>query len=122
MAGIIRNLAVDGNSRQEIGCIRVIITRLIQEFLSLGQPLGTHADHKLPKVGGQALAMLAMESAQNCSVMLYETGHVFIKELTTMIHDVRHRCLAASLLRNMCLRGRPELKELDLQAISYSVR
>uniref|UniRef100_K3YPS4 BLE2 protein n=1 Tax=Setaria italica TaxID=4555 RepID=K3YPS4_SETIT len=122
VAGIIRNLAVDGNTRQEIGCIRVIITRLMQEFLSLGRPLGTHADHKLRKVAGQALAMLAMESAHNCSVMLYETGHVFIKELTTMIHDDKYRCVAASLLRNMCLHARHELNELDLQAISYSVR
>nr|XP_034592089.1 uncharacterized protein LOC117853916 [Setaria viridis] len=122
VAGIIRNLAVDGNTRQEIGCIRVIITRLMQEFLSLGRPLGTYADHKLQKVAGQALAMLAMESAHNCSVMLYETGHVFIKELTTMIHDDKYRCVAASLLRNMCLHARHELNELDLQAISYSVR
>ncbi|PUZ75124.1 hypothetical protein GQ55_1G124100 [Panicum hallii var. hallii] len=122
VAGILRNLAVDGNTRQEIGCIQVVITRLMQEFLSLGRPLATHADHVLQKVAGQALAMLAMESVHNSSVILNETGHVFIKELTTMIHDDRYRCVAASLLRSMCLHARPELDESDLQAISYSVR
>ncbi|CAN6278277.1 unnamed protein product [Urochloa humidicola] len=122
VAGILRNLAVDGNTRQEIGCIQVIITRLMQEFLSLGRPLGTHADHMLRKVAGQALAMLAIDSVHNCSVILSEMGHAFIKELTTMIHDDRYRCVAASLLQNMCLHARHELNESDLQAISYSVR
>ncbi|XP_039837377.1 uncharacterized protein LOC120698004 isoform X2 [Panicum virgatum] len=122
VAGILRNLAVDGNARQEIGCIQVIITRLMQEFLSLGRPSVTHADHVLRKVAGQALAMLAMESAHNSSVILNETGHVFIKELTTMIHDDRYRSVAASLLRSLCLHARPDLNESDLQAISYSVR
>jgi hypothetical protein len=100
----------------------VIITRLMQEFLSLGQPSVSHADHVLRKVAGQALAMLAMESVQNSSVILNETGHVFIKELTMMIHDDRHRCVAASLLRSIVLQAWPELNESDLQAISYSVR
>ncbi|CAN6231285.1 unnamed protein product [Urochloa humidicola] len=122
VAGILRNLAVDGNTRQEIGCIQVIVARLMQEFISLGQPSGTHADHMLRKVAGQALAMLAMDSVHNCSVILSEMGHVFIKELTTMIHDDRYRCVAASLLRNMCLHARHELNESALQAISYSVR
>jgi len=122
VAAILRNLAVDGNTRQEIGCIQVIITRLMQEFLSLGRPSVTHADHVLRKVAGQALAMLAMESAHNSSVILNETGHVFIKELTAMIHDDRYSCVAASLLRSLCLHARPDLNELDLQAISYSVR
>nr|CAB3446432.1 unnamed protein product [Digitaria exilis] len=122
VAGIFRNLAVDGKARTEIGCIQAIITRLVQEFLSLGQPLGTQADHKLRLVAGQALAMLAMESEHNCLAILNETGHVFIRELTTLIHDGRLRCVAASLLRNMCLHARHELDESDLQAISYAVR
>ncbi|RLN08166.1 hypothetical protein C2845_PM11G17740 [Panicum miliaceum] len=122
VAGILRNLAVDGNTRQEIGCIQVIIARLMQEFLSLGRPSATHADHVLRKVAGQALAMFAMESVHNSSAILNETGHVFIKELTTMIHDDSYRCVAASLLRSMCLHARTELNESDLQAISYSVR
>ncbi|WVZ76872.1 hypothetical protein U9M48_024795 [Paspalum notatum var. saurae] len=123
-AGILRNLAVDGKSRQEIGCIQVIVMRLTQEFISLGEPstLSTIADHLLRKVAGQALAMLAMESVHNCSVILEGAGHEFIKELTTMIHDDRYRCVAASLLRNMCLHAPYKLNESDLQALSYSVR
>jgi len=39
-----------------------------------------------------------------------------------MIHDDRYSCVAASLLRSLCLHARPDLNELDLQAISYSVR
>ncbi|KAF8721712.1 hypothetical protein HU200_022885 [Digitaria exilis] len=122
VAEILRNLAVDGNTRTEIGCMQAIVSRLVQEFLSLGQPLGTQADHKLRLVSGQALAMLAMESEHNCLAILNETGHVFIRQLTTLIHDGRLRCVAASLLRNMCLHARHELNESDLQAISYSVR
>ncbi|KAL6657072.1 hypothetical protein ACP70R_004852 [Stipagrostis hirtigluma subsp. patula] len=121
VAGILRNLAVDGNARQAIGRDKVIIPKLMQAFLTPG-PSSTDADWLLREVAGQALAMLAMDNINNCLVMLRETRYKFIKELTGMIHIDRYRCVAASLLRNICLHARPELKENDLKELSYILR
>ncbi|PAN19686.2 hypothetical protein PAHAL_3G290200 [Panicum hallii] len=120
--GIIRNLAIDENARKAIGRIQVIITLLMQAFLKPDRPSSTEADKLLREVAGQALAMLAMDSVNNCVAMLGETGHEFIGVLTSMIHIDRYRCVAASLLRNICHHARPELKEPDLMELSYCLR
>lgn len=120
--GIIRNLAIDENARQAIGRIQVIITLLMQAFLKPDRPSSTDADKLLREVAGQALAMLAMDNVNNCLAMLGETGHGFIEVLTSMIHMDRYRCVAASLLRNICQHVRPELKEPDLKELSYCLR
>uniref|UniRef100_K3ZZ49 BLE2 protein n=1 Tax=Setaria italica TaxID=4555 RepID=K3ZZ49_SETIT len=117
-----KNLALDVNARQAIGRIKVIITRLMTTFLTPDGPSSTDADWLLRKVSGQALAMLAMDSVNNCLVMLSDTRHVFMKELAAMIHIDRYRCVAASLLWSMCLHARPELKESDLKELSYILR
>ncbi|OEL24907.1 hypothetical protein BAE44_0014072 [Dichanthelium oligosanthes] len=122
VAGILRNLAIDVNTRRAIGHIKLIITRLMTTFLTPDGPSSTDADWLLRKVAGQALAMLAMDSVNNCLVMLRETRYVFMKELTAIIHVDRYRCVAASLLRSMCLHARPELKESDLKELSYILR
>ncbi|TVU50534.1 hypothetical protein EJB05_01909, partial [Eragrostis curvula] len=122
VAGILRNLAVDGNTRLEIGQIQGIISKLIQAFLGPDEPPMANADHLLRKAAGQALAMLAMECVTNCVVMVQEAEHVLIKKLTRMIHDDSYRCVAASLLRNMCLHAQCELKDSDLKELSYSVQ
>nr|TKW34732.1 hypothetical protein SEVIR_2G325200v2 [Setaria viridis] len=127
---LLRNLAEilgDSMSSQElrmqaIGRIKVIITRLMTTFLTPDGPSSTDADWLLRKVSGQALAMLAMDSVNNCLVMLSDTRHVFMKELAAMIHIDRYRCVAASLLWSMCLHARPELKESDLKELSYILR
>uniref|UniRef100_A0A0E0QC37 BLE2 protein n=2 Tax=Oryza rufipogon TaxID=4529 RepID=A0A0E0QC37_ORYRU len=59
VAEILRNLAIDRDARQEIGQIQVLITRLMKAFLNCNGPSSTNADCLLPKVAGQALAMLA---------------------------------------------------------------
>ncbi|KAG2557097.1 uncharacterized protein LOC120685820 [Panicum virgatum] len=120
--GIIRNLAIDENTRQVIGHIQVIITLLMQAFLKPDRPSSTDADKLLREVAGQALAMLAMDNVNNCLAMLGEAGHEFIEVLTSMIHMDRYRCVAASLLRNICQHARPELKEPDLKELSYCLR
>ncbi|XP_062198186.1 uncharacterized protein LOC133900915 [Phragmites australis] len=86
VAGILRNLAIDENARQAIGRIQVIITRLMRAFLTPDGPFSTDADRLLRKVAGQALAMLAIDSVNNCLAMLRETGYVLVKELTSMVH------------------------------------
>ncbi|VAH27271.1 unnamed protein product [Triticum turgidum subsp. durum] len=119
---LLRNLAMEGNTKEEIGQIRVIISRLMHAFLSQDALSSTDSGQRLRMKSGQALAVLAMESANNCSVMLEEPGYVFIKELTLMIHSDRYRYVASILLRNMCVHVRPELFNSDLKEISYIVR
>ncbi|GJM95979.1 hypothetical protein PR202_ga12779 [Eleusine coracana subsp. coracana] len=122
-AGILRNLAVDVNTRQEIGRIQVVINGLMQTFLMPdGLSTSTNADPLLRKVAGQALAMLAMDSIDNCLAMLREKRFAFIKELTAIIHLDRYRCVSASLLRSMCLHARHELQLSDLKELSYALR
>lgn len=79
-------------------------------------------DRLLRKISGQALTMLAMDSVNNCLTMLRETGYVFIKELTSIIRVDRYRCVAASLLRSMCLHAQQELEESDQRELSYALR
>nr|CAB3455048.1 unnamed protein product [Digitaria exilis] len=84
-------------------------------------PSSTDGDRFLRKVAGQALAMLAMGNVDNCRAMLREdTGYSIVKELRSMIQVARYRCVAASLLRSVCMLARPELKEEDLEALSRS--
>lgn len=119
-AGILRNLAVDVSVRHMIGGAQRIITRLMDAFLTPDGPSSTDGDRLLRKVAGQALAMLAMGNANNCLAMLREeTGYSFIKQLTTMIHLGRYRCVAASLLRSLCMHNGSEFKETDLKELSY---
>uniref|UniRef100_A0A453AVX7 Uncharacterized protein n=1 Tax=Aegilops tauschii subsp. strangulata TaxID=200361 RepID=A0A453AVX7_AEGTS len=77
-AQLIRNLAMGGNVK-EIGHIPMIISRLMDAFLSRSAPSSTDTDQLLRMIAGQELALLAMESANNCLLMLAEPGYVFIK-------------------------------------------
>uniref|UniRef100_A0A0D9X2B9 BLE2 protein n=1 Tax=Leersia perrieri TaxID=77586 RepID=A0A0D9X2B9_9ORYZ len=121
-AGIIRNLAIDRDTRQEIGHMQVLIDKLMKAFLNSNGPSSTNADCLLPKVAGQALAMLASENMHNCLLMLKEPK--FINKLKNMIiiHDDKYIYVAASLLRYMCLNAQPELTESDLKELSYTLR
>lgn len=117
---ILRNLAVDRNTRQEIGRIGEITSRLLHAFLAWHAP---SSDRSLQIISGQALAFSAMESVNNCSVMLKEPGYAFIQKLTAMIQDDRYnRYVAASILRNLCLHARPKLSNSDLAELSHFVR
>lgn len=122
VAEILRNIAVDGNTRQEIGQIQLIITMLMHVFLTAEGSPSANADRLLRKVAGQALAMLTTESVQNCLVILREPE--FIKKLKIMIliNDDRYIYVAASLMRNLCLHARSKLRESDLKEISHTLR
>ncbi|CAD6258087.1 unnamed protein product [Miscanthus lutarioriparius] len=127
-AEILRNLAIDANMRQGIGRGQRIIARLMHVFLTPGESSSSinacvsHSREALRKVAGQALAMLAIGNVGNCLAMLRQTGYSFIEELTTMVHVERYRCVAASLLRSVCMHARPELKETDLKQLCYISR
>jgi hypothetical protein len=123
VAGILRNIAVDRNTRQEDnGRIQLTITRLMQAFLNAEGTMSTNADRLFGKVDGQALAMLTMENVNNCLVLLKDPQ--FIRKLKTMILIKNHKCVyvAASLLRNICLHARRELRESDLKELSHTLR
>ncbi|XP_073364147.1 uncharacterized protein [Aegilops tauschii subsp. strangulata] len=121
-AELVRNFAMDGNVNNEIGHIPIIISRLMHAFLSEGASSSADSDQLLRMNAGQALALLAMGSVNNCLVMLAEAGSVFIKELTIMIHSGRYRYIASSLLQNMCVHAQPEIGNSDLKEISYITR
>ncbi|XP_006658904.2 uncharacterized protein LOC102712743 [Oryza brachyantha] len=121
-AEILKYLAMDRNTSEYIGQIRVIISSLMHAFLSRDPSSSTNSNHSLWITAGQALAMLAMESTNNCLVMLMEPGYVFIKELTTMIHDDRCKCIAAILLWNICEHAQAVLSTSDLKELSHTLR
>ncbi|VAH43086.1 unnamed protein product [Triticum turgidum subsp. durum] len=121
-AELVRNFAMDGNVNNEIGHIPIIISRLMHAFLSEGASSSADSDQLLRMNAGQALALLAMGSVNNCLVMLAEAGSVFIKELTIMIHSGRYRYIASSLLQNMCVHAQSKIGNSDLKEISYITR
>lgn len=120
-AAIIRNLATDTRTSQEIGHIKVIISRLTDAFFSRDNdaPSSTSSDGSLQKAAGQALAVLTMESDDICAAMLMEPVGV-IGELTNMICENMHKYVAATLLRNLLLRIQPELSNSDLRELLCS--
>lgn len=122
VAAILKNLAVDGNTRQEIGHIQPIITMLMQLFLSAEAITSTNADHSLQKVAGQALAVLTTESEHSCFVILKEPE--FIKKLTAMIltNDDKYIYVAASLLRNLCLHAGLHLTQSDKKVLHHPLK
>uniref|UniRef100_J3MNL4 BLE2 protein n=1 Tax=Oryza brachyantha TaxID=4533 RepID=J3MNL4_ORYBR len=122
VAAILRNLAIDRDTRQEIGHVQVIITKLIEAFLASEGPPSSDVDYLLPKISGQALAMLSLENSRNCFIMLKEPE--FINKLKNMIliHDDKYIYVAASLLRNLCVHAQPELTESDLRGLSHTLR
>ncbi|EEC82590.1 hypothetical protein OsI_27146 [Oryza sativa Indica Group] len=121
VAGILRNLAIDRDTRQEIGQMQMLITMLMKAFLDSSRSFSSNVDCLLPKVAGQALVMLSSENPHNCFVMLKEPD--FINKLKNMIliHDDKYIYVAVSLLRNMCLHAQPELTESDLKELSHTL-
>jgi hypothetical protein len=118
-AEIIRNLAMDENTRDQIGQFRVIISLLMHTFLRRNAPSVTDSDELLQIISGHALAVLAMESHSNCLAMSEELGYAFVKELTTMIQADRYRYIAARLLQNICVNARSKFSKADLKELSY---
>ncbi|KAM3215059.1 hypothetical protein ACQJBY_067174 [Aegilops geniculata] len=68
---IIAKISIDEKARQNTGTIQAIIDRLVQEFIG-----GEELSNPLRAEAGQALAMLAIESPNNCSAMLYKTSEL----------------------------------------------
>jgi hypothetical protein len=120
---ILRNLATDRNTREEIVHIGVITSRLIHAFLAQHPPSNPYSDRSLQITAGQALALLTMESVNNCSLMLKEPGYELIRELIVMIQDDRYnRYVAAIILRNLCMNAQPIISSSDMAELSHFLR
>uniref|UniRef100_A0A0E0EFF2 Uncharacterized protein n=1 Tax=Oryza meridionalis TaxID=40149 RepID=A0A0E0EFF2_9ORYZ len=86
VAGILRNLAIDRDTRQEIGQMKMLITRLLKAFLDSNRSFSSDVDCLLPKVAGQALIckLIPEEFAQEL-----EHGQIkrrFIKRLVDALN------------------------------------
>ncbi|BAH91195.1 uncharacterized protein [Oryza sativa Japonica Group] len=117
---ILAKLCVNADTRQEVGEIAAIITRLVQEFFPSQrdqQASSTQDDRQLRLAAGEALATLATESPGNCSAILKE----FKGKYCDLVNDLKNmisardedgcRC-AASLLQNLCAHSGDELRHL----------
>ncbi|XP_015646076.1 uncharacterized protein [Oryza sativa Japonica Group] len=122
VAGILRNLAIDGDTRQEIGQMQVLITRLMKAFIKSDGTSSTNVDCFLPKVAGQALAMLAMDNVHNCLVMMKEPELINKLKNMILIPDEKYIYVAASLLRSMCQHAQAKLTESDLKELSHTLQ
>ncbi|TVU43573.1 hypothetical protein EJB05_10053, partial [Eragrostis curvula] len=116
VAGIIRNLAIDTSASLEIGRIEGVNIRLMDAFLSRDAPSSTSFDQFLQKVAGQALAILTMESVDNCAYILTGPRNV-VEELTSPIYRGKHKYVAARLLQNLLLHIQLEFSESDLRKL-----
>ncbi|KAF2924241.1 hypothetical protein DAI22_07g255500 [Oryza sativa Japonica Group] len=122
VAGILRNLAIDGDTRQEIGQMKMLITGLMKAFLDSNGSFSSDVDCLLPKIARQALVMLSSENPHNCFVMLKEPDFIHKLKNMILIHDDKYIYVAASLLRNMCLHAQYELTESDLKELSHTLQ
>jgi hypothetical protein len=95
---IIAKLASDEKTRKKIGRIQVMIDKLVQECLGGDEPRKL-----LRAAAGEALAMLAIESPDNCSAMLMnEPNYMLIGDLANKLQRGEHIYTAASLLQSLC--------------------
>uniref|UniRef100_A0A0D3GUD3 BLE2 protein n=1 Tax=Oryza barthii TaxID=65489 RepID=A0A0D3GUD3_9ORYZ len=68
VAGILRNLAIDRDTRQEIGQMKMLITRLMKAFLDSNGSFSSDVDCLLPKVAGQALVLERIIDAEGAEL------------------------------------------------------
>lgn len=103
---IIAIIAWDEVVRQELGSVQVIIHKLVLVFV--GQDGPTNHDQSVRVAAGEALTNLALESSANCLAILEERqpGYELVKDLKDMLGNDQYRCVAASLLQNLCACSR----------------
>jgi hypothetical protein len=106
VVGIIATLALDEGLRHELGSVQVIIHKLVRIFI-IGHTRdeSTNYGQSVRGAAGDALANLAMESPENCLAILEELRDL-VKDLKDMLGDDQYRCVAASLLQNLCACSR----------------
>ncbi|KAF8712843.1 hypothetical protein HU200_028616 [Digitaria exilis] len=101
---IIAAMALDESARNELASVQVIIHKLLHIFI-VGQDGPTNYEQSLRVAAGGALSNHAMESPENCLVMLEEQlgdGYDLAKDLVGMLRSDEYTCVAVSLLQNLC--------------------
>ncbi|XP_010921955.1 uncharacterized protein [Elaeis guineensis] len=94
---ILTSLAMDKEARERIGSTGGIVKELLRIFFRTGFT----EDHNSVKVeAGEALAMLALESKQNCDRILKEAG--VVERLVSSLSDPVLRIHSSRILRNLC--------------------
>ncbi|XP_072975157.1 uncharacterized protein [Typha angustifolia] len=94
---ILTSLAMDEKARERIGSTGGMIKELLRIFL---RPGGGKDRNSVSVEAGEALAMLAMESVQNCQRILKEES--VVGRLVVALDDPVLRVNAARILRNLC--------------------
>ncbi|EEE67703.1 hypothetical protein OsJ_25371 [Oryza sativa Japonica Group] len=116
---ILIKLAMDETTKREIGSIQVIVQMLMFAFTAQDDLPGAYSDCSMTMKAGQALSMLTLESADNCSAIMKEPGHRFFKDVARMlVHDNRYIHVAANVLQNLCKHSRVELGDSVLVELS----
>nr|CAB3479926.1 unnamed protein product [Digitaria exilis] len=124
---IIAAMALDESARNELASVQVIIHKLLHIFI-VGQDGPTNYDQSLRVAAGGALANHAMESPENCLVMLEEQlgdGYDLAKDLVAMLRSDEYTCVAVSLLQNLCecsRMGDDELPTVSLSIVTEVIR
>uniref|UniRef100_A0A0E0LP60 Uncharacterized protein n=1 Tax=Oryza punctata TaxID=4537 RepID=A0A0E0LP60_ORYPU len=111
---ILTKLAMDESTRKEIGSIQVIVQKLMFAFIAQDGLPDAHSGCLMTIKAGQALSMLTLGSADNCSVIMKEPRHGFFKDLARMILDNRYIYVAANVLQNLCKYSGVKLGDSDL--------
>lgn len=95
---ILTSMAMDEEARERIGSTGGIVKELLRIFFTTGH---TDQDHNYVKIeAGEALAMLALESKQNCDRILKEPG--VVERLVSSLSDPVLRIRSSRILRNLC--------------------
>ncbi|CAO1948358.1 unnamed protein product [Urochloa humidicola] len=109
---ILSKLALDDETRHEIGTFQLFIPKLMQAFLGRDESINKNYDSSLQMVAGEALSNLSMENSANCLSILEETRYNLIDNLKDMIQNDEYAYFPATLLQNLCAHSRDKLQHL----------
>ncbi|XP_062193541.1 uncharacterized protein LOC133896924 [Phragmites australis] len=115
--GLMTNLAMDEEARQEIGGTGGVVKLLVAMFLQ-GKEVGAIRQADAVRVeAGEALAMLALESRRNCGLIITACGGG-VKRLVEALNDPAIVIGAARILRNLCTYAGEEWQQLPLRGVT----
>ncbi|KAL6842776.1 hypothetical protein ACP4OV_027620 [Aristida adscensionis] len=119
---IIAKLALDEDTRQEIGSIQLIISKLMHAFVGKDGE-NRYYGLSLRMAAGDALANFTMENTANCLAILKEPAYQLVKDLKELLRSDEYRCVVGSLLQNFCAHSRDELCHLGTRGhLSFALQ
>ncbi|CAO2208064.1 unnamed protein product [Urochloa humidicola] len=106
---LITILSMDLATRKEIGRIRLVMAKLVHAFLGKDESLNRYYNYSLRKVAGEALAMLTMENAHSCLMLLTYRPDSILQDLIDMLHEADFRVISGTILLHLTALSRSEL-------------